>query len=98
MIESSVNVVFVEMQNGIAVRPLVAGVGERVERERVILGRGDFFFDESTEDARFDGRQRDLHVFDDSERGLRRSNSGGFTSGLYERTRWLIGGVLSSEE
>jgi hypothetical protein len=38
--------VFVEVGDGLAIGFLVAGVEEGVEGERVVLGRGDFFFDE----------------------------------------------------
>lgn len=49
--KSGADGVFVEGHEGIAVGFLVAGVDEGVERERVVLGRGDFFFDEGAEDA-----------------------------------------------
>lgn len=37
--------IFVETHNGVAIGFLVASVEEGVEGERVIFGRGDFFFD-----------------------------------------------------
>jgi hypothetical protein len=44
---------------------------ESVDRQRVIVGRGDFFFDEATEDAGFGGREIEVH-FNMIHDGLRR--------------------------
>ena len=52
---------FVESHDGIAIRFLVAGVGESVEGKRIVFGSGDFFFDERAEDAAFDVVQEDVH-------------------------------------
>ena len=70
MIQGFADLVFLEMQNWIAVRLLVARVGESVQRERIILRRGDFFFDQRPENACFDGREGDLHVFNSTERRI----------------------------
>ena len=53
--------VFVECRDGIAVRFLVAGVEQSVERERVIFGSGDFFFDERAYHPGFGGGEVDVH-------------------------------------
>ena len=45
---------FVERHHRVAVIFLVAGVDQGVERERVVVGRGDVFFDQGAEDAGFD--------------------------------------------
>ena len=55
------NVFFGELENGIAAGALVAGVDESVEREGIVLGGGDLFFDEGAEDAELDGVE--LHVY-----------------------------------
>ncbi len=45
---------FVESHHRVAIIFLVAGVDQSVERERVVVGRGDVFFDQRAEDAGFD--------------------------------------------
>ena len=50
-VEGLADLLFVEVEDGVAAGALVAGVEERVERERIVLGRSDLFFDESAEDA-----------------------------------------------
>ena len=45
--------VLVERHDGFAIRFLITGVYERVERKRIVFRRGDFFFDERAEYARF---------------------------------------------
>ena len=52
---------FVQVHDGIAIRFLVAGVDEGVQRKRIVFGRGDFFFDERAQDATFDFVQEDVH-------------------------------------
>jgi len=52
---------FVEVHDRIAIRFLVAGVDEGVERERIVFGSSDFFFDEGAQDAAFDFVQEDAH-------------------------------------
>jgi hypothetical protein len=52
---------FVEIHDRIAIRFLVAGVYEGVQGERVVLGCGDFFLDESAEDAAVDVVEEDVH-------------------------------------
>jgi len=52
---------FVESHYRIAIRFLVAGVDEGVQRERVVFGSGDFFFDEGAEDAAFDVGKKYVH-------------------------------------
>ena len=47
----------VEVHVRIAIRFLVAGVDERVQGERVVVGSGDFLLDEGPEDAGFDGSE-----------------------------------------
>ena len=45
---------FVQRHHWVAIVFLVAGVDQGVEGERVIVGRGDVFFDQGAEDASFD--------------------------------------------
>ena len=45
---------FVEIHDGFAVRFLVAGVEECVQREWIVFGSGDLFFDERAQDPAFD--------------------------------------------
>ena len=52
---------FVEIRDGLAIRFLVAGVEEGVQRERVVFGSSDFFFDERAEDAALDFVQENIH-------------------------------------
>jgi len=52
--ERAADGVFIEIHHWIAIRFLVGGVQDSVQRKRVILGRGDFFFDERAQDAGFD--------------------------------------------
>ena len=59
--ERVANGVFVEIHHWIAIRFLVGGVQDGVQRKRVILGSGDFFFDERAQDAGFDRGQSEVH-------------------------------------
>ena len=52
---------FVQVHDGIAIRFLVAGVDEGVQRKRIVFGSGDFFFDEGSEDPAFDFVHEDVH-------------------------------------
>ncbi len=52
---------FFEIHDRIAIRFLVAGIDEGVERERIVFGSGDLFFDEGAQDAAFDFVQKDVH-------------------------------------
>ena len=52
--ESVANRGFVERHHRVAIVFLIAGVDQRVERERVVVGRGDVFFDQGAEYASFD--------------------------------------------
>jgi len=44
-----------EFEHRLAVRFLIACVGERVERQRILIRGGDFLFDQAADDARLDG-------------------------------------------
>jgi len=48
---------FGEIEYGVSAGSLVAGVDQGVEREGVIFGRSDLFFDEGAEDAELMGRE-----------------------------------------
>ena len=61
-VEGAADGVFVEIHHRLAIGFLVGGVLEGVEGERVIVGRGDFFFDEAAEDAGFGGREVESHL------------------------------------
>jgi hypothetical protein len=50
-VEGLADFVFGEIKDRVAAGSLVACVDEGVEGERVVLGRGDLFFDEGTENA-----------------------------------------------
>ena len=52
---------FVQVHDGIAIRFLVAGVDEGVQRKRIVFRSGDFFFDEGTQNSAFDFVQEDVH-------------------------------------
>ena len=60
-VEGLADLVFGEVQDGVAAGALVACVDQGVERERVVFGRGDLFFDERAEDAELDGVE--MHVY-----------------------------------
>ena len=60
-VEGLADLLFIEVEDGVAAGALVAGVDERVQRERIVLGRGDLFFDESAEDAELD--LVEVHVY-----------------------------------
>ena len=52
---------FVEIHEGIAIRFLVAGVDQGVQRKGIVFGGGDFFFNQGTQDPAFDFVQEDVH-------------------------------------
>src|SRR5208282_3961299 len=53
--EGVANCGLVEGHDRVAIIFLVAGVDQCVEREGVVIGRGDVFFDKGAEDSGFDG-------------------------------------------
>jgi hypothetical protein len=53
--------VFGEIEDWVAAGALVAGVDERVEREGIVFGRCDLFFDEGAENAELDGVE--MHTY-----------------------------------
>jgi hypothetical protein len=58
--ESLTDFFFGEIEDGIAAGALIARVEENIEGERIVLRRGDLFFNEGAEDAELDGVE--LHV------------------------------------
>ena len=52
--ESLAHGFFVKGHHRVAIVFLIAGVDQGVERERIVVGRGDIFFDQGAEDASFD--------------------------------------------
>jgi len=66
-VEGLANLFFGEIEDGVAAGALVACVDQGVERERVVLGRGDLFFDEGAEDAELDGIE--MHIYKGAIRG-----------------------------
>jgi hypothetical protein len=52
---------FGEIEHGVAAGALIARVDQRVQRERIVFGRGDLFFNEGAEDAELVGRE--VHVY-----------------------------------
>lgn len=59
--ERAANGVFVKLHNRITIRFLVGGVEDSVQGERVVVGGGDFFFDERAKDAGFRWSQGEVH-------------------------------------
>ena len=57
-----------EIEDGLAGGALVAGGLERVERQRIILGRGDLFLHQSAEDA--DLVLREVHTYKGATDGI----------------------------
>ncbi len=57
--QGEVNFFFVEIHDGLAVRALVAGVDQGIEREGVVVGGGGFFFEEGAKDAGIRGGEKD---------------------------------------
>jgi hypothetical protein len=55
--ERLANLFFGEVENGVAAGALVARVKQSVEGKRVVLWRGDLFFDERAEDSELMGRE-----------------------------------------
>lgn len=74
-VEGAADGFLVEVHHWLAIGFLVGGVLEGVERERVIVGSGDFFFDEAAEDASFGEREVEVHLnmIHDGLEGLRRA-------------------------
>ena len=55
--EGLANLFFGEIEDGVAAGALVARVKQSVEGERVVLWRGDLFFDERAQDSELMGRE-----------------------------------------
>jgi hypothetical protein len=53
--------VFLKGHHRFAIRFLIAGVEEGIEREGIVFGRGDFFFDKRAENADFNFRELQSH-------------------------------------
>ena len=66
--------VFGEIEDGVAAGALVAGVDECVEREGIVFGRGDLFFDEGAENAELDGVE--MHSYKGATAMWRDDNEG----------------------
>ena len=54
--------VFVKIHDRLAVVFLIARVHQRVQRQRIIVRRGDVFLDQGAEYASFDRSEMDIHV------------------------------------
>jgi hypothetical protein len=61
------NLFFGEIEDGVAAGALVARIDQRVQRERIVFGRGDLFFDEGAENAELVGRE--VHVYKGATEG-----------------------------
>ena len=59
--ECAANSIFVEVHDRIAVGFLIGGVQDGIQRERIVLGGGDLFFDERAENAKLN--LVELHVY-----------------------------------
>ena len=57
--EGLAHIILIEIHYRFAIGALVARVDERIHRERVVVGRGDFFFDERAQDSGFSGGEQD---------------------------------------
>jgi hypothetical protein len=66
-VDDLANLFFGQIEDGVAAGALVACVDQGVERERIVLGRGDLFFDEGAEDAELDGVE--MHIYKGAIRG-----------------------------
>ena len=53
------HVVLVQIHHRLAVRALIACVDQRIQRERIVVGRGDFFFDKRAQNAGLGGGEQD---------------------------------------
>lgn len=51
-----------KIQNGMTIALLVAGIGKGVKRKGVLVGRGDFLFDQHADNASFVRFEVDVHV------------------------------------
>jgi hypothetical protein len=51
----------VEIHGWVAIGFLIAGADERIERKGIVVGSGDFFFDERAEDTSFDEGEMERH-------------------------------------
>src|SRR6185437_14042853 len=71
----------VQLHDGVTAGFLIAGVDERVERQRVVLGGGDFLFDEGSEDPRLNCSQQKLHLI------LARPRYAGFEPAPFNRSK-----------
>jgi hypothetical protein len=60
-VEGLTNLLLGEIEHGIAAGALIARVNQRVQRERIVFGRSDLFFDEGAEDTELVGRE--MHVY-----------------------------------
>jgi hypothetical protein len=60
--ESLPNLLFGQVQYGIAAGALVARVDQSVERERIIFRRGDLFFDQGAENAELQGIEAHIYI------------------------------------
>jgi hypothetical protein len=61
-VHQRLHLALVELEHRVAVALLVAGVGQRVERQRVLVRRGDLLLDEAADHACFVGSQFDGHA------------------------------------
>jgi hypothetical protein len=63
------DLLFGEIKDRVATGALVARVNQGVERERIVFGRSDLFFDEGAEDAELDGIE--VHGYKGATAGVR---------------------------
>ena len=68
--ECAANSIFVEVHDRLAVGFLIGGVQDGIQRERIVLGGGDLFFDKRAEDTRFGRGQGEVHGGHDTQREL----------------------------
>ena len=60
--KSVANSILFKGHDRFAIRFLIAGVQERIKREWIVFGSGDFFFDQRSKNAHFDIRELQIHA------------------------------------
>src|SRR5271166_1830786 len=70
--QSRTHSIFVEMHEWVAVGFLIAGVNQRIERQRIIFRRGDLFFDQRAEHPGFVVRKFEVHDTNIQDARMRR--------------------------
>src|SRR6056297_2016515 len=70
-VEDVLDLAAAELEHGVAIAFLVARYGQRIERQRILIWRRDFFLDEAADDAGFQGGQLCAHFCSPRTAGVR---------------------------